>query len=76
MVWWALILAGLGVIIYAVYYTEKLQRDYHESLPTALMIGGGLSVAFGVLYYTAYSKGSFGLYFLGNFLREITKLFI
>jgi len=76
MVWWALILAGLGVIIYAVYYTEKLQRDYHESLPTALMIGGGLSLAFGVLYYIAYSRGSFGLYLLADFLRGIPKLFI
>ena len=76
MVWLALILAGLSVIFYAVYYTEKLRQDYHESLPMAMMIGGGLSIIFGLLFYTAYSKGNFGLYFLGSFLRGITRLFI
>jgi hypothetical protein len=42
----------------------------------AMMIGGGLSIIFGLLFYTAYSKGNFGLYFLGSFLRGITRLFI
>jgi hypothetical protein len=74
MVWWAFILAGLGVISYAIYYSYELKTKYHESLPTALFVGGGLAILFGIMYYNAYSKHSFGLYFFTGFLRSLTNI--
>jgi len=76
MVWWAFILAGLSVIVFTFLYTEELKINYHESLPVALFVGGGLSLGMGILYYNAYTKNSLGLYVVGNFLRTVIEVIL
>ena len=68
------ILAGIAILLVGYMYEVKLRTEYHESLPTALMISGGIVIVLGFLFYmqTQYFKKGNYLGFMGaRFLTDL-----